>query len=122
MHHRFILGAVLSHVYPSGEERQKAFASRTLYSAEKNYSRIDKKAFGIVWGIKNFQMYMYGRHFSLITNHKCLVSIFHPHKGIPFTTAARLQRYALFLSGLGYSIEYRNTKQCGNADGLSRWP
>lgn len=122
MHHHFGLGAVLSHVYPSGEKRQKAFASRTLYIAEKNYSQIDKKAFGIVWGIKNFQMYMYGRHFSLITDHKPLVSIFHSHKGIPFTTAARLQRYAVFLSGLGYSIEYRNTKHRKNADGLSRLP
>lgn len=67
-------------------------------------------------------MYLYGRHFSLVTDYKPLVSIFHPQKGIPLTTAARLQRYALFLSGLNYSIEYRNTKQYGNADGLSRLP
>ncbi|XP_048770688.2 uncharacterized protein K02A2.6-like [Ostrea edulis] len=64
-------------------------------------------------------MYLYGRHFSLLTDHKPLVSIFHPQKGVPLTTAARLQRYALFLSGLDYSIEYRNTAQHGNADGLS---
>ncbi|XP_056009456.1 uncharacterized protein K02A2.6-like [Ostrea edulis] len=54
--------------------------------------------------------------------HKPLVSIFHPQKGVPLTTASRLQRYALFLSGLDYSIEYRNTTQHGNADGLSRMP
>ncbi|XP_062586311.1 uncharacterized protein K02A2.6-like [Saccostrea cucullata] len=118
----FGLGAVLSHTYPSGEESPIAFASRTLNSAERNYSEIDKEALGIVWGIKHFHMYLYGRHFSLITDHKPLVSIFHPQKGIPLTTAARLQRYALFLSGLDYSIEYRNTKQHGNADGLSRLP
>jgi hypothetical protein len=118
----FGLGAVLSHLYPSGEERPIAFASRTLNSAERNYSQIDKEALGIVWGIKHFQMYIYGRHFSLLTDHKPLVSIFHPQKGISLTTAARLQRYALFLSGLDYSIEYRNTKQHGNADGLSRLP
>ena len=35
-------------------------------------------------------------------------------------TAARLQRYALFLAGYAYTIEYKNTKVHSNADGLSR--
>ena len=34
-------------------------------------------------------------------------------------TLARLQRYALFLAGFEYSIEYKNTTQHGNAHGLS---
>ena len=37
-------------------------------------------------------------------------------------TVARLQHYALFLAGFEYSIEYKNTTQHGNADGLSRLP
>ena len=37
-------------------------------------------------------------------------------------TVARLQRYALFLAGFEYSIEYKSTSQHGNADGLSRLP
>ena len=37
-------------------------------------------------------------------------------------TVARLQRYTLFLAGFEYSIEYKNTTQHGNADGLSRLP
>ena len=37
-------------------------------------------------------------------------------------TAARLQRYALFLAGFEYNIVYKNTTQHGNADGLSRLP
>ena len=43
-------------------------------------------------------------------------------KNIPATTAARVQRYALFLSGFQHDIEYKSTKQHGNADGLSRLP
>ena len=34
----------------------------------------------------------------------------------------RLQRYVLFLAGFDYSIEYKNTTQHGNANGLSRLP
>ena len=37
-------------------------------------------------------------------------------------TAARLQRYALFLSGFDYEIEHRSLTQRCNADGLSRLP
>ena len=37
-------------------------------------------------------------------------------------TVARLQRYALFLAGFEYSIEYNSTTRHGNADGLSRLP
>jgi hypothetical protein len=37
-------------------------------------------------------------------------------------TAARLQRYAVFLSGYQYHIEFRGTKAHGNADALSRVP
>ena len=57
---------------------------------------------------------------SRITNHLLAYSI--RRKEIPLTTAARLQIYAIFLSGLDSSIEYRNTKSHGNADGLSRLP
>ena len=37
-------------------------------------------------------------------------------------TAARLQRYAVFLSGYQYDIEFGGTKAHGNADALSRAP
>ncbi|XP_041473613.1 uncharacterized protein K02A2.6-like [Lytechinus variegatus] len=116
------LGAVLSHTMPDGNDRPIAFASRSLNSAERNYAQIDKEALAIVWGVKHFYMYLYGRKFTMITDHQPLVSIFNPKKGIPAMTAARLQRYALFLAGLAYDIEYRNTHRHGNADGLSRLP
>ena len=37
-------------------------------------------------------------------------------------TAARLQRYALFLAGFECKIEYKNTTEHCNADGLFRLP
>ncbi|XP_041376823.1 uncharacterized protein K02A2.6-like [Gigantopelta aegis] len=116
------LGAVLSHVMDDGVERQIAYASRSLTKAERNYSQIDKEALALIWGVKRFHTYLFGREFTLLTDHQPLVSMFHPRKGIPMTTAARLQRYALFLAGHNYRIEYKNTKMHGNADCLSRLP
>ena len=116
------LGCVLSHIMPNGEEKPIAFASRTLNKAERKYSQIDKEALAIVWGVKKFNLFLYGKKFTLITDHKPLMTIFSPQKGISTTTAARLQRYALFLSGYSYDIKYKNTKEHGNCDSLSRLP
>ena len=57
-----------------------------------------------------------------MTDHKLLTTIFHPHKRISATASPRIQRCALFLSGFSYQIEYKNTEDHANADGLSRLP
>ena len=107
---------------PDGSERLVAFTSRSLTKTERKYAQIDKEALSIVWGMKRFHVYLYGRRFTLITAHKPLTAIFHPEKGVPSMTAARLQRYALFLAGFEYKIGYKNTTEHCHADGLSRLP
>ena len=51
-----------------------------------------------------------------------LSAIFHPDKGVPVMTAARLQRYALFLASFDYKIVYKSATEHCKADGLSRLP
>ena len=107
---------------PDKRERPIAFASRSLTVAEKQYAQIDKEALSLIWGVRHFNQYLYGRRFQLVTDHQPLIYILHPEKGIPVTAAARMQRWALFLSGHDYEIVHKSTKQHGNADGLSRLP
>ncbi|KAF8793053.1 hypothetical protein HNY73_004582 [Argiope bruennichi] len=116
------IGAVLSHIMPDGSEKPAMFASRSLTKTERNYSQIDKEALSIVWGVNRFYQYLFGRHFDLITDHKPLVSIFAPNRSLPCLSATRMVHYALFLQAFSYTIKYRNTKNHGNADTLSRLP
>ena len=116
------VGAVISHVMKDGQERPIAFASRTLLPSERNYAQVEKEALSLIFGVSKFHLYLYGRHFTLITDHKPLTTILGPKKGIPPMAAARLQRWAVCLSAYSYDIQFKPTAAHSNADGLSRLP
>ena len=116
------IGAVISHILPDGQERPIAFASRTLNQAERNYAQIEREALGIVFGVRKFHHYLYGRKFTLLTDHRPLTTILSPNKATPSMAAARMQRWALLLAAHDYTIQYREAARHCNADGLSRLP
>lgn len=113
------LGAVLTQLDADGRERPVTYASRALTDAERNYSQIHKEALAIVFAVKKFHQYLFGRRFTLRTDHKPLVSIFGPGASIPSMTASRLQRWAIILSAYDFDIEYVGTHD-NAADCLSR--
>ncbi|CAH8676807.1 unnamed protein product [Schistosoma haematobium] len=114
------IGAVISHKFPDGKEKAIAHASRTLTSAERKYSQIEKEGLALIFAVKKFHKMLHGRKFTLITDHKPLLSIFGSKKGIPVYTANRLQRWATMLLGYDFVIKYKSTSDFGHADALSR--
>ena len=84
------VGAVVSHIMASGEKRPIAFVSRTFSKAESNYTQIQREALSIVFGVKKFHQYLFGRKFPLLMDHRPLTSIFGPYTGIPSFAASRM--------------------------------
>ncbi|XP_061716634.1 uncharacterized protein K02A2.6-like [Cydia pomonella] len=116
------LGAVLAHRYEDSSERPVSCASRTLNVHERNYSQLDKEALAIYYGVTKHHQYLFGRRFTLRTDHKPLSYIFGNKSGIPQTAASRLQRWAARLAAYDFSVEFVRSVDNGPADALSRLP
>ena len=116
------VGAVLSQIDEKGVEKPVAYASRTLSRPEQNYSQLEKEALALIFGTKRFHNYLYGRSFTLYTDHKPLKSLLNESKAVPTLASARIQRWALTLAAYQYNIVYKKGSDIGNADGLSRLP
>lgn len=114
------LGAVLLHRFPDGSMKAVCHASRTLTDAEKNYAQGEKEGLALVFACTKFHRMIFGRRFTLHTDHKPLLGIFGSKKGVPIHTANRLQRWALTLLQYDFKLEFRSTENFGYADVLSR--
>ena len=94
-------------------------ASRSLAPAEKKYSQIEKEGLAVVLGVMKFHLFLYGREFVILSDHKPLQFLFNEQKPVPTMASGRIQRWALTLR---YHMEYRAGKDQGNVDALSRLP
>lgn len=115
------VGAVLSHLV-NGVEKPVLFASSSLSPAERNNSQLHREALAIVFELKKFDRYLYGKEFTIVTDHQALCEIFNPCRKTPAVAAARLQFWSIILSMYKYKIVHKSGKSMGNADGLSRLP
>ena len=107
------LGVVLFHRWSDGTERPIHNASKTLTQTQRKYSQVQKEALAVVFGLKKFHQYLFGRKFILVTDHKPLLALFSPNQGTPVMAANPLARWALQPAHCDYTIEYRVTEKHG---------
>jgi hypothetical protein len=118
------IGAVLSQLVPvqsedskepKYEERVLAYASKTLSKHERNYCVTRREMLALVWSVRYFRPYLYGREFIARTDHASLqwLRSFKEPEG-------QVARWLQVLGEYQYSVTHREGQKHGNADGLSR--
>ena len=113
------LGGILKQTNPKdGRQKVIAYASRSLTDAESRYGQIEREALAIHFACHKFQLYLLGKTFTVITDHKPLVHIFNkPRSQMPY----RIERIRMKL--LGFSFTVKHTPGTDNpSDFMSRKP
>ena len=93
--------------------------SKSLTDTETCYANIKRELLPIVYGCEKFHTYLYGRTFTVETDHKPLEMI--SMKNL-IAAPARLQRMLLWLQQYDMIITYRPGKEMLLADALSHLP
>ena len=110
------MGAVLTQVQ-NGEEKVIAYFSKCFSKAERGYCVTRKELNAVVLSVKHFHHYLYGRKFTIRTDHASLrwLTNFRNLEG-------QLCRWLNVLSTYDYEIVYRPGRLHSNSDALSRRP
>ena len=93
-----------------------AFASKALTKTKCWYANIEREMLATVFGVERFQTYVYGRSFTIKSDHKPLESICQKNLA---DTPACLQCMLLHLQGYDYTIHYHPSKEMVLPDTLS---
>ena len=107
------IGAVLSQRI-EGKEHVIAYASRTLTKSERRYCVTRKKLLAVINFVKYFRHYLYGRAFTVRTDHgslRWLMKFKNPE--------GQIARWLETLSSYEFKIDHRPGRVHRNADGLT---
>ena len=96
-----------------------AFASKSLTDTETRYANIERELLAIVFGCEKFHTYLYGKSFTVETDHKLLEMI--SLKNL-ISAPVCLQRMLLCLQQYDMVITYQPGKEMLLADALSHLP
>ena len=102
----------------NGKEVVIAYNGRGSSQAEKNYSTTECEVLALVERIKKFQPYLFGRKFTVITDHSSLRWLMN----VEDATGRRLARWSLLLQQYSFEIVHRTDKEHSNANSLSWCP
>jgi transposase InsO family protein len=110
------LGAILSQRV-GNRDQVIAYASRVMSSCETRYPIMEKEALALVFGVKTFKPYLYGKPFTLISDHDPLTYLRRTKD-----LSGRIWRWMVALEPFQYIVLHRAGAKHGNADALSRRP
>uniref|UniRef100_A0ABD2WYX2 RNA-directed DNA polymerase n=1 Tax=Trichogramma kaykai TaxID=54128 RepID=A0ABD2WYX2_9HYME len=112
----YAIGAILGQG-EVGKDHACAYASRCLKSAELRYPTYDKELLAVVYGKEQFYYYLWGRKFTVVTDHQALIHFSKTRK-----PDLRFNRLKAELRGYEFDIVYRRGLVNSNVDALSRNP
>ena len=92
-----------------------AFASRFLNSGEDRYSINELELLGVVWSVEHFKYYLYGKPFTVITDHRALLSIMRENRSNK-SFNSRLTRWVDRLLPFDFSIDHLLGSKMGLVD------
>ena len=93
------------------------YGARTLTKTEQSYAPIEREALGMLFGATKFHQYVFGKSFTMETDHKPLVNIF---EGYLNEAPAQIQCIMLKLQKYDFNIELVPRKFIMLADSLSK--
>ena len=94
-----------------------AFVSKALSPSESRYANIEHELLAVVYGCERFHNYLFGRPFTVESDHKPLASIHLKHLN---TSPARLCRRLMRLQPYDLKIVYQPDAEMYIANALSR--
>lgn len=100
-----------------GSDRPISYVSRVMSNAEITYGTYEKELLAMVYAVTQFRPYLYGRKFTICTDHKPLVWAI----GLK-DLSSRLIRWKFKLEEYDYSVVHKSGARNTNADALSRIP
>lgn len=116
------IAAVLVQKDESGTEWPVYYASKALNDTQMRYAQLHREGLAVIFGLKKFYNYIYGRVVTIVTDAQSIKEMFAPNKATAPVAAARIQRWSVFLNQFDYQIEHRSSKQMCLPDALSRLP
>ena len=98
-----------------------AFTSRFLNSTEERYSVNELELLGKVWSIDYFKYYFHGKNFTVVTDHRALLSILKEHRSNK-SYNSRLSRWIDRLLPYNFTIKHMPGAKTGLVDYIPRNP